>query len=167
MSRHLALTTGLAILLAACSQPGTPEAAMPANSLAGAWEVTAIENVDGSVIDPAQPGLFVFTDRHYSAVFTTSADARPPSATPFAATDEEALAQFRNLIVNTGTYTVDGQTVTFRPMVARSPEFIGGDAAAGFAVDGDRLILRFRRIVNADGARAPDVGGSMTLRRVE
>jgi hypothetical protein len=167
MSRHLALTTGLAILLAACSQPGTPEATLPASALAGAWAVTAIEHADGSVIDPAQPGLFVFTGHHYSAVHSTTAGPRPHSATPFAATDEEALAQFRSLIVNTGTYTVDGQTVTFRPMVARSPEFIGGEAAAEFAVDGDRLILRFRRIVNADGASAPDVGGSMTLRRVE
>ena len=60
------------VLVAACGQA-------PVNPLAGAWSVTAIELADGSVIDPAQPGLFIFADSHYSAVYTNRAEPRPLS----------------------------------------------------------------------------------------
>lgn len=169
MTRSLAFATGLSVLVTSACAPA-PQRTGPdalANPLAGAWSVAAIENADGSVIDRAQPGLFVFADRHYSAVYTTTPEPRPPAAIPFAPTDEEALSQFRSIIVNTGTYTVVGATITFRPLVARAPEFIGGEAAAEFTIEGDTLRLRYRRIVSAASASAPDVGESMTLRRVE
>ena len=145
------------VLVAACGQA-------PVNPLAGAWSVTAIELADGSVIDPAQPGLFIFADSHYSAVYTNRAEPRPLSATPFNATDEEALDQFRSIIVNTGTYTVSGSMITFRPLVARAPEFIGGESTAEFEIAGDVLTLRYQTIVAADGG-SPAVGGWLTLRR--
>jgi len=154
------------VAVAACGQATPPEPAAPANPLAGAWSVSAITGADGVTIDPAQPGLFVFTDGHYSAVYTPGAEPRPASATHFVATDEEALAQFQSFIVNAGTYSVDGSTITFRPSIARAPEFVGGQATAEFEIAGDVLTLRYQTIVSAGGANAPDVG-SMTLRRLE
>ena len=153
------------VVVSACGQAPPPEPVAPANPLAGAWSVTAIELADGSVIDPAQPGLFIFADSHYSAVYTNRAEPRPLSATPFSATDVEALAQFQSIIVNTGTYTVSGSMITFRPLVARSPEFIGGESTAEFEIAGDVLTLRYQTVVAADGGSPPDVGGWMTLHR--
>ncbi len=153
------------VVVAACGQAPPPETGAPANPLAGAWSVTAIELADGSVIDPAQPGLFIFAEGYYSTIYTNRAEPRPLSATPFDATDEEALDQFRSIIVNTGTYTVSGSMITFRPLVARAPEFIGGESTAEFELAGDVLTLRYKTIVAADGGSPTDVGGWITLRR--
>jgi len=154
----------------ACSPapPAEPaEPAQAANPLAGAWSVAAIETADGTTIDPAQPGLFIFTDGHYSAVYTNTSEARVPSATAFEPTDSEKLAQYSSLIVNTGNYSIAGSSITFRPLVAKSPGFIGGQATAEFDIAGDTLTLRYQSILSAGGDSASDVGGAMTLTRVE
>ncbi len=77
------------------------------------------------------------------------------------------LAQYGSFIVNTGTYEISGSTVTFRPMIARSPEFVGGNTGANFQLEGDVLTLRLMNVTAANGTDAPNVGGSMTLRRLE
>ena len=82
----------------------------------------------GATIDPAQPGVFIFTDEHYSAVYSLGAEPRLLSAAAFSPTSEEKAAQYDTIIVNTGTYEVSGSTITFHPMVAKSPEFIGGQS---------------------------------------
>ena len=114
-------------------------------------------------------GLFIFGRSHYSAVYTLGSEPRPLAATAFDPTSMEVAAQFGSLIVNTGTYEVDGSTVKMRPLVAKSPEFIGGSATMQFQLDGDVLTLTVSAIVAADGSTPPEGGGGdvMTLRRVE
>ena len=122
----------------------------------------------GPTIDPAQPGLFIFTDRYYSAVYSLGAEPRPLSAAGFTPTPEEKVAQYDTIIVNTGTYEASGSTITFRPMVAKSPEFIGGHSTMDFQINGDVLTLTVQSVVAADEVSAPDApGSSMTLRRNE
>jgi hypothetical protein len=72
-----------------------------------------------------------------------------------APTNDEMVAQYESLIVNTGSYSVAGSTITLQPMVAKSPAFIGDQATAELEIAGDTLTLRYQRIVNADGAAVP------------
>ncbi len=145
-----------------------PPIPSPANPLQGVWSVTAIDPGDGSdAIDPSQPGLYIFAEGHYSAVYAPGAEPRVLSATPFVPTPEEMAAQHRSIIVNTGTYEISGSTITFRPIIAKSPEFVGGHATSEFQISGDVLTLRLMSVIAVDGAAAPNVGGTQTLRRVE
>jgi len=164
---------GLVILLAAGSCGRRPETALqqaaPGNPLHGVWSMSEMTpGGGGTALDPSQPGLFIFTEGHYSAVYSLGGKPRPRSAISFNPTSEEKIAQYDSIIVNAGTYDVSGSTITFRPQIATSPEFVGGQSAVKFKVDGDVLTLTMQSVVAADGASAPDMAGtSMKLRRLE
>ncbi len=156
---------------ASCGKAPTPaEPSAPVNPLLGVWSMTAMTSGSGgATIDPSQPGLFIFTEGYYSEVTSLGADPRPASAAGFNPTSEEKVAQYDTIIVNAGTYEADGSTITFRPMVAKSPEFIGGHSTMDFQINGDALTLTVRSVVAADEVSAPpdSAGSSMTLRRNE
>ncbi len=177
-SRVVPAAVALVVLVttASCSQaPAPAEPDAPANPLHGVWSMIAMTSGDdGATIDPSQPGLFIFTEGHYSAVYSLGADPRPLSAAGFDPTSEEKVAQYDTIIVNTGTYEARGSTITFRPMVAKSPEFIGGDSTMDFQLrktgqKGDVLTLTVQSVVAADGVSSPpdELAPSMTLRRIE
>ena len=77
------------------------------------------------------------------------------------------VAQYETIIVNTGTYEISGSTVTFRPIIAKSPGFVGGHQMSTFRVDGDTLVLTASMLVSVDGVSPSDFGGSLTFVRVE
>src|SRR6185503_8332498 len=57
-------------------------------------------------------------------------------------TTEEKVKAFDSFTANTGTYDVSGSTMTIRPMVARSPNFMaGGSSKYEFRVEGSNLWL--------------------------
>ena len=156
------------IVTVSCSQAPPPDPAAQANPLQGVWSLTASDPGDGSpVIDPSQPGLYIFVEGYYSAVYAPDAAPRVAAEITFQPTPEEMVAQHESIIVNTGTYEISGSTVTFRPIIAKSPGFVGGQATSEFRIDGDALTLTGRTVVGADGTSAPNVTGSLTLRRVE
>lgn len=161
----LALLIPALVVTAACGQAAEP--APSTNPLHGVWSVTAVDPGDGSpVISPSQPGLYIFAEGYYSAVYAPRAEPRVPSAIAFQPTLEERAAQHETIIVNTGTYEVSGSTITYRPIIAKSPAFVGGHATAEFTIDGDTLTLLEKTVVDAAGTSAPNVGGALTLRRL-
>ena len=158
------------VITASCGQaPAPAEPTAPANPLHGVWSMTTMTpGGGGATIDPSQPGLFIFTEGYYSAVYLPGADPRPLSAAGFNPTSEEKVAQYDTIIVNTGTYEASGSTITFRPMVAKSPGFIGGHSTMDYQINGDTLTLSVTSTVAADGASPPDgFETSMTLRRLQ
>ena len=169
--RHAPAVVALLALVVtvACGQAPSSEPAAPANPLEGVWSLTASDPGDGSsVVDPSQPGLYIFAEGYYSGVYAPGAALRVPSEVPFQPTSEEMVAQYQSIIVNTGTYEISGSTVTFRPIIAKSPGFVGGQSTADFSVDGNTLTLMTRTVESSDGISAPSVGGgSLTFRRVE
>ena len=135
----------------------------------GAWQVTEIrrQNVDGSVTDEPFPNLFIFTSRHYSMVWVLGPSQ--PFAERWRPTDAEKIDRFDSMIVNAGTYEIDGVTLTAHPMVARIPDFIGGKLICEFSVDKDTMRLKFVDEYSFDGVQAPWVakgGLVLTLVRV-
>ena len=161
----VALTLGV-VAIAACGDQAAQEEAA-ANPLLGAWSMTAITADDGTMIEPSQSGLFIFTEDHYSAVYSLGADPRPLSATAFDPTSDEMVAQYQTIIVNTGTYDVSESTITYRPMVAKSAGFVGGHSTMDYAIDGNTLTLNTTSVVSADGMSLPEVSETIRLRRIE
>ncbi len=148
--------------------PASPFAAL-AHPLVGAWSVaTQTPPSGGATIDPSQPGLWIFTKGHYSAVYSVGAEPRPHAASDFNATDEEKVVLFDTIIVNSGTYEVSGSTIRLRPMIAKSQEYVGGRSTMDFEIAGDVLTLTTRSVTSVGGASPSDAAGSsMTLRRIE
>lgn len=160
------------LTIASCSQSQAPadlaERTAPVDPLHGVWSMTQMTPSGGPTVNPSQPGLFIFTEEHYSGVYSLGEDQRPRSAASFSPTAEEKVAHYDTIIVNTGTYDASGSTITFRPQIAKSPDFVGGQSTADFQINGDVLTLTIQSVVSVDGVSAPDAAGSsMTFRRVE
>src|SRR5438552_214128 len=101
MMRFVKIGLGIAVVT-------TPLAAQRSSrSLEGAWKVTEIvtTGADSSRVTSPQPGLLIFTRKHYSIMYVTGNAPRTPykAANP---TQEEKLAAFDSFVANTGTYEV-------------------------------------------------------------
>ena len=121
------LMTLLAVFVAVATLSGQ---AVPVNPLVGAWK-----------IDGAQPGLYIFTKQHYSFA-RIQGEPLPDYPSNDKATDAQKVAVFNTLYLNSGTYTVSGNMLATRAMMAKSKFAIGG---AGnqyeFAIAGSSLTL--------------------------
>ena len=117
----------LAVFVAVTTLSGQ---AVPVNPLVGAWKV-----------DGAQPGLYVFTKQHYSFA-RIQGEPLPDYPSNDKATDAQKVAVFNTLYLNSGTYTVNGNMLATKAMMAKSKFAIGG---AGnqyeFAIAGNALTL--------------------------
>ena len=93
----------------------------------------------------AQPGLYIFGRQHYSFARIQGTRPLPDYPSNDKATDADKVAVFNALYLNTGTYTVTGNMLATKAMVAKSKFAIGG---AGnqyeFAVSGNTLTLTQR-----------------------
>lgn len=150
---HLIL---FAFLIFSCQQP----VFRPPNSLEGVWKVIHIRSVWGgneNVNAAPQPGLAIFTKRHYSMVWIPTAQSRKPSAKRWFPTDGEKIHDFNTVIVNSGTYGLKDSILTTYPVVAKTPEFMGGWAAFNCRVSGDSLWLTGTDIFSCDNVRDPGV----------
>lgn len=114
---------------------GTPRAV-----LEGVWKVTDILVTGaGAYAAPIpQPGIFIFAKNHYSLIWTAGAKPRTlfKGQVP---TTKEKVAAFDSLAASAGTYEVNGSSVTFRFLVARSPNAAFIDEE--FSIEGNTLTL--------------------------
>jgi hypothetical protein len=140
---RLVLITLLAGSAAAVGVSGQSPAS--SNPLVGAWRVTEFAGGNGPAITSPQPGLYVFTRQHYSFARIQGTRPLPDYPSNDKATDADKVAVFNALYLNTGTYTVSGNMLATKAMVAKSKFAIGG---AGnqyeFAVNGNTLTLTQR-----------------------
>jgi hypothetical protein len=164
--RVVSLPTVL-VALAGCAEQPTSDAASRSGPLQGVWSVVSVDASDASVIDPSQPGLYIFAASHYSAVYTPGPNPRVKSVTSFLPTPDEMVAQYQTIIVNSGSYEVDGSSFTLRPMIAKSPGFVGGYLTGTYSLSGDTLVLRHEHLFDLEGAELPDFEEILTLVRIE
>ena len=119
--------TLLALVVAAATLSGQSGAANP---LIGAWKV-----------ESAQPGLYIFTKQHYS-FSRVQGEPLPDYPSNDKATDAQKVAVFNTLYLNSGTYTVTGNMLATKAMMAKSKFAIGGGGNQyEFAVSGNSLTL--------------------------
>ena len=72
-------------------------------------------------LDTPQPSLLLFTGRYYSYTLVTGQEPRPDLPRR-AATAAELLTVWNPFSANAGTFEVSGDTMTRRPIVAKSPD---------------------------------------------
>ena len=92
-------------------------AAQQGSSLKGAWRVVEVTTGDGKTNSNPEPGLYIFTERHYSIMRVTQPRA-PLSQDP---TVQEKVAAFDPFMANSGSYEVTGNQLVAQPMVAKHP----------------------------------------------
>jgi hypothetical protein len=142
--------------------------------VAGAWLVVDVrfgnEAGEENGAMRAQPGQFLFTDSRYAAVWVTQTEPRALAANPWAATREEMIANYQSLAANSGTYDVSESRLTIRPIVAKNPNFPGGQLTYEFRIEGDMLFLESIDERTAAGIVPPDfdsIRERLVLRRVD
>jgi hypothetical protein len=116
------------------------------STIQGVWqvsEVTAASPKPATNTKP-EPGLYIFTAKHYSIVRITGDKPRPnlPDAVQ-KATAAELLAVWNPFAANAGTYEVSGGNLTTRPMVAKNPAAMSTGAfnVSAFKIEGNTLWL--------------------------
>ena len=119
-------------------------------SVQGTWTLAEVVTTGANAATNSnpQPGLYIFTNRHYSLVSVTSTQPRPnvpPAKTPGKLTDAEKVARYdmwSPLTAQSGTYEIKGTTLTTRPLVAKNVGVMTGPASvAEFKLEGNTLWL--------------------------
>jgi hypothetical protein len=87
------------------------------------WRVTEVATTgpNASANKSPQPGLYIFTAKHYSLVRDASLNPRTAIMDSANVSAPEALATFGPFIAQSGTYEVRGTTVNVTPIVAKFP----------------------------------------------
>ena len=88
-----------------------------------------------------QPGLYVFTEQHYSFLRINGTVPLPAYPSNAKATDADKVAVFDAIFVQSGTYTVTGNMLATKVLVAKSAFVLGSSAQYEFAVNGKELVL--------------------------
>jgi hypothetical protein len=139
-------------------------------SLQGAWRVTQIVVTGANAASnrSPQPGLYVFTRQHYSITTVNGTEPRKnfeAARDPAKLTDAEKIARYEAwnpFAANAGTYTVKGNVLTTRPMVAKNPAVMGTEATREFRIEGNTLTL-----IQRAAAGQPAAETTTTLTRIE
>lgn len=117
--RRAVLAVGLVVL----PIPLGLEAQSGPEGLQGAWRVVEVVTTGPGASTNAspQPGLLLFTGRHYSYTLITGDQPRPemPGRLP---TATELLSIWSPFSANAGTFEVSGDVMTRRPLVAKNPD---------------------------------------------
>jgi hypothetical protein len=140
-------------------------------SLEGVWRVTGFvtTGANAETSNSPQPGLFLFTKRHYSIITVNGTTERKnfgAAGDPAKLTDAEKLARYeawRPFSANSGTYRVEGNTLTTRAEVAKNPAVMaGGPIERQFKIEGKTLTL-----IRKSAANQPASETTTTLTRLE
>jgi len=143
------------------------------NAIVGVWKLLTVVYVsaeDVTTIDPALPGLFIFTEDHYSMTWMPLKVQQEAYADQWHPNDAEKVQSYNSIVTNTGRYKLSGTELTTYVEVAKTPAFVGGRAVYQCDIDGDEIRLEIKDNVANDGTRD---GGYLsfktvlTLQRVE
>jgi len=128
--------------------PPPPEPETPTNELIGVWKATEVkypqmDYVDAQTITDPQPRLYIFTKKHYSQMEVTG--DKPRADLPEEPTEAQIAAAYRQFRANSGTYEVTGLTITFLPILAKSPNATNSPRpfSADYKFEGDSLIILY------------------------
>ena len=136
-----------AAIVAAVSGVGQPKR----GSLEGVWQAVEVKHTgDHPMTITPGPNLTLFSAKHYSRIDVQSAKPRPSLANPASATAEQLREVWGPLVAEAGSYEIDGNLVTLRPIVSKNPAAMAPDAAIAYSyqVTGDTLMLRAEREFN-------------------
>ena len=118
------------------------------STLVGAWLITETitKTADSTTVNKnPQPGLYVFTDRHFSLMLIPGEE--PRAALGEDASREERCEAFENFVADAGSYEARGSTLTMHNIIAKNPRAMNGGAGGPYRYElsGDSLTLTFSR----------------------
>ena len=136
-------------------------------SLRGVLKVTELlSRAPGEGWVPVTPNLslYIFTETHYSYMFTTGAGPRRLFAgDPIKPTDAEKVAAYDSFVAASGTYVLSGPTLTLSAILHKNPnEMAGAPLTYTVEMDGNTL-----RMTIANPPFAPGRERRTVLARVE
>ena len=164
MRLWLPILLPLAAVLA--DDPGAAAIPPPQRSLVGAWKVASMSLSIGertTTNDSPQPGLVLFTGKHYSIMYVEGAQPRKPFTEPLRPTDPEKLEAYDTFVGHSGTYTVSDSLIAMEVVISKSPDFMGSELG--------RTFMRFAHQFSNDTLRltrrSPRGAFTMTLVRAD
>lgn len=138
-------------LFAFATAPVAAQARPAQTSLQGVWRPVEVRmGAADSAGTASQPGLYIFTGRHYSIIRVTSAAPRPDVPADLnQATAAQLIASWNPFTANSGTYQVSGSELMTNPVVSKDPPSMtpGAFVAYDFALKGDTLTLTPTRVM--------------------
>jgi hypothetical protein len=155
------------LALLAGAFPSLSSAQSP-TAIQGTWQVVEVTTTGsaGATNSSPQPGLYLFTARHYSIISVLSQEPRPGFKDPNNVTGEEALAIWTPLQAQSGTYEVVGGSLNLLPLVAKNPGVMRTGRKPdvyGFTVQGNALTL----VQKGDGIGQPANPTTLRLKRLD
>ena len=140
--------------------------------MVGVWSVKEVARLGRSepLAYKPLPSIVIFTSMHYSMLWVFGKEPQRPFTARWNPTDTEKIDRFDSLVVNAGTYEIEGNTLIAYPVVARIPDFMGGKLICEYYIEEDTMTLKFVDEYSFDGVQAPWVksgGLALTLIRIE
>ena len=122
------ITTSLAALLSGWALPEESRAQVvsqpPAQplSITGAWRIAeVVRDSAGTTIARVQPGIYLFTQTHYSVTRVDSNTPRRDFPGELRRTADTYLEIWGPFTAHAGTYEIQGDRITTRPVIAKNP----------------------------------------------
>jgi hypothetical protein len=122
--RKAVITASFTVLLSGLPLPESEvKAQTPAPRLAGAWRVLQVtgDSSGKRITRRAQPGLYIFTERHYSITRVEGSTPRPDFPANLRRTADSYRDVWGPFIAQAGTYEVKGGFISTRPFVSKNP----------------------------------------------
>jgi hypothetical protein len=114
---------------------------------------------------PSQKGLLLFTATHYSFMWITTKSPRKAFQILAKPTDEEAIAGFKGIAFNAGTYQYSDNILETKAEIAKVPGFEGGKQIYELKIVGKQLIMTMKDEIYPNGTK-PDWVGKMSVRLI-
>ncbi len=144
------MTRKIFVVVAVLAVIGVSLIAQSKPSIQGVWRVQerVITGENPSSTTAPQPGIYIYTARHYSVVQVPGTSPRPqvpPIKVPGKPTDAEKIAiypEWQQFNAGSGTYQIKGTTLTTKPIVAKNEAVMAGPGMTfTFKLDGNTLWL--------------------------
>ena len=158
--KKLQIFTPLVILFCftvSCQQ----DEAKTLNPLMGIWKVVETVTIDpeGQLKNPYEhSSLYIFQDDYYFMVMVLGDEPRTEFVDPWDPTDDEKIEAYNSILVNAGIYEQKNSVIITRPIIARVPNFVGGEAYYEYKIEGNTLTLTWFDEVSKTGVPHPLVG---------
>ena len=131
------------------------------NPVIGIWKVVETATVDseGELKNLYEhSSLYIFQDYYYSMVMELGDEPRTDFVDPWNPTDVEKIKAYNSILVNAGMYELKNSVIITRPIIARVPNFVGGEAYYEYKIEGNTLTLTWFDEVSKTGVPHPLVG---------
>lgn len=125
--------------------------------LMGVWAIHQIDYADGTINADPEPSQAIFTAQNYSLLWIYPSTSLRSFEERWTPTDAEKIQRYGEIVVNSGTYELAGDSlIELRPVVSRVPGFMGGGTLLyEYSVVGDTLNLTSLDEYSYDGIQAP------------